>query len=76
MKDRRSEIRPATRLQLHSIAGGLTSASAEELLAALTLLYGQSPQRWQRFMDEAATLIDTVGTDDSGFAETVARGDS
>lgn len=72
MKDRRKNIRPATRLQLVSIAGGLSGTPSHELERALTALYVSQPLRWQTFMDEARVLIDAVGEDLSGFAETVA----
>jgi hypothetical protein len=72
VKDRRRELRPATRLQLLSISGRLSGLSAAEIEQALTLLYVGQPLRWQTFMDEAQVLIDAAGEYDSGFAETVA----
>ena len=71
MKDRRKELRPNTRLQLLSVSGRLSGLSAADLERALTLLYVGQPLRWQTFMDEAQVLIDAVGDNDSGFAETV-----
>ena len=72
VKDRRKNIRPAVRLQLVSIAGGLSATPSSELERALTALYVTQPLRWQTFMDEARVLIDAVSDDLSGFAETVA----
>ncbi len=76
MKDRRRDIRPSVRLQMMSVAGGLAVTPAAELERALAALYVNSPLRWQRFMDEARVLIDAVGEDLSGFAQTVAPADS
>ena len=75
VKDRRKEIRPATRLQVLSVAGGLSAISAADLERALTSLYVTQPVRWQTFMDEAQLLIDAVTENHSGFAETVAPHD-
>lgn len=76
MKDRRKDIRPAVRLQMMSVAGGLAVTPAVELERALAALYVSSPPRWQSFMDEARVLIDAVGEDMSGFAQTIAPADS
>ena len=75
MKDRRKELRPATRLQLLSVTGGLTSHPAADLERVLTALYVSQPLRWQTFMDEAQVLMDAIGEERSGFAETVAPSD-
>ena len=75
MKDRRKELRPATRLQLLSVTGGLASHSAADLERVLTALYVSQPLRWQTFMDEAQVLMDAIGEEHSGFAETVAPND-
>jgi hypothetical protein len=75
VKDRRKELRPTTRLQLLSVAGGLSALPAADLERTLTLLYVSQPLRWQTFMDEAQVLIDAVGEEDSGFAETIAPSD-
>jgi hypothetical protein len=72
VKDRRKEIRPATRLQVLSISGGLSAISAADLERALTSLYVSQPVRWQTFMDEAQALIEAVSENHSGFAETIA----
>lgn len=71
VRDRRKELRPATRLQLLSVAGGLSGLPAAELERALTALYASQPLRWQTFMDEAQVLFDAVNEDHSGFAETI-----
>ena len=76
VKDRRKELRPATRLQLLSVSGRLSGLSAAELEKALTVLYVSQPLRWQTFMDEAQIVIDAAGEYDSGFAETVQPVDS
>jgi hypothetical protein len=75
VKDRRKEIRPATRLQVLSLAGGLAASSASDLERALTSLYVTQPVRWQAYMDEVQLLIEAVTDNHSGFAETVAPGD-
>lgn len=75
VKDRRKELRPSTRLQLLSVTGGLTSHPPDELERVLTALYVSQPLRWQTFMDEAQVLIDAIGEERSGFAETVAPSD-
>lgn len=72
MRDRRKELRPATRLQVLSVAGGLTSLAARNVEAALLALYDAQPVRWQAFMDEAALLIDAASADRSGFADTAS----
>ena len=65
-------MRAPTRLQLLSIAGGLSSAPVRDLEAALAQLYSDNPARWQSFMDDAAVLIAALSAErDSGFAETV-----
>ncbi len=64
-------MRAPTRLQLLSVAGGLTALSRERVEAALASLYAAQPMRWQAFMDDAQVLIQASSTDDSGFAETV-----
>ena len=76
VKDRRKELRPNTRLQLLSVAGGLSGMSAADLERALTILYVHQPLRWQTFMDEAKLVIEAATEYDSGFAETLAPGDS
>jgi hypothetical protein len=75
VKDRRKELRPTTRLQLLSVAGGLSGLAAQELERTLTMLYVAQPLRWQTFMDEAQFLIDAAAEDHSGFAPTIAPGD-
>jgi len=75
VKDRRKEIRPATRLQVLSVAGGLSAISAADLERALTSLYVTQPVRWQTFMDEAQLVIEAVTENHSGFAESVAPHD-
>jgi len=72
MRDRRKELRPATRLQVLSVAGGLTSLDARNVEAALLALYDEQPVRWQAFMDEAVLLIDAASADRSGFADTAS----
>ncbi len=72
MKDRRKDLRPATRLQLISIAGGLSSQTAADLERVMTGLYVGQPLRWQTFMDEAQVLMDAIADDRSGFEATVA----
>ena len=76
MKDRRKELRPTTRLQLLSIAGGLGALSALDLERTLKSLYVSQPLRWQAFMDEAQVLIEAVAEDHSGFAETIGPGEA
>ena len=76
MKDRRKDIRPTTRLQLLSVAGGLSGLAANELELALIALYVSQPLRWQTFIDEAQVLIDAAGENHSGFAETIGPSDS
>jgi len=68
-------LRPATRLQLLSVSGGLASHSPDDLCRVLSALYVSQPLRWQTFMDEAQVLIDAIGEERSGFPETVAPGD-
>ena len=75
MKDRRKDLRPATRLQLLSVAGGLAVLSADEFERTLKSLYVSQPLRWQTFMDEAQVLIEAVAEDHSGFAETIGPGE-
>lgn len=75
MKDRRKELRPATRLQLLTVSGGLSGISSSDLERELTALYVSQPLRWQTFMDEAQVLIDAVSENNSGFAETIAPGE-
>ena len=75
MKDRRKEIRPATRLQVLSVAGGLSAISAADLERALTSLYVTQPVRWQTFMDEAVELVQAASTDRSGFPDTTQHGE-
>jgi hypothetical protein len=75
VKDRRKDLRPTTRLQLLSVAGGLSGLSAAELERTLKSLYVSQPLRWQTFMDEAQVLIDAVAEDHSGFAETIGPGE-
>ncbi len=75
MKDRRKDLRPATRLQLLSLAGGLAALSADEFERTLKSLYVSQPLRWQTFMDEAQVLIEAVAEDHSGFAETIGPGE-
>ncbi len=75
VKDRRKDLRPATRLQLLTVSGGLSGLSATDLEHTLTALYVSQPLRWQTFMDEAQVLIDAVSEDHSGFAATIAPGD-
>ncbi len=76
MKDRRKDLRPATRLQLLGIAGSITAQSAADIERALTALYVSQPLRWQTFMDEAQILLDEIAADHSGFEKTVAPDDS
>jgi hypothetical protein len=76
VKDRRKDLRPTTRLQLLSVAGGLSGLSSLELERALTVLYVSQPLRWQTFMDDAQLVIDAAVEDHSGFAPTVAPSDS
>jgi hypothetical protein len=76
VRDRRKELRPATRLQVISVAGGLSGLPAAELERALTSLYVSQPLRWQTFMDEAQVLFDAVSEDHSGFAKTIGPGES
>ena len=76
LKDRRKELRPNTRLQLLSVAGRLSGMTAADLERALTILYVSQPLRWQTFMDEAQRVIEAATEYDSGFAETIAPGDS
>jgi len=71
MRDRRKEMRPPTRLQLLSVAGGLTALSPQNVVAALADLYAAQPVRWQAFMDDAQILIQAAAADASGFPETV-----
>ena len=68
MRDRRKELRPTTRLQVLSVAGGLSGLPAAELERTLMALYVSQPLRWQTFMDEAQVLFDAVNEDHSGFA--------
>lgn len=72
MRDRRKELRPATRLQLLSVSGGLTALGASNVEAALVELYISQPVRWQAFMDEATVLIDAATADRSGFPDTTS----
>jgi hypothetical protein len=76
MKDRRKEMRAPTRLQLLSVAGGLSTLRNLDIQAALTELYHEHPVRWQAWMDDAMRLIRTAAAPekDSGFAETVQPG--
>jgi hypothetical protein len=76
MKDRRKDIRPAVRLQMLSVMGGLAETPTNELLRTLTALYVSSPLRWQTFMDEARVLIDGTSENLSGFAETASPEES
>ena len=76
VKDRRKELRPNTRLQLLSVSGRLSGLSAADIERALTMLYVSQPLRWQTFMDEVQVVIDAASEYDSGFAETIAPGDS
>lgn len=64
-------MRAPTRLQLLSVAGGLTALSRQRVEAALTSLYESQPVRWQVFMDDAQILIQSSSADESGFAETI-----
>jgi hypothetical protein len=76
VRDRRKELRPTTRLQVLSVAGGLSGLPAAELERTLMALYVSQPLRWQTFMDEAQVLFDAVNEDHSGFAETIGPGES
>lgn len=71
MKDRRAKIRTHVQRQLEGIAAGLSAAKTVDLELALTNLYAEDPLRWQSFMDQAATLVATLGRENSGFSETV-----
>lgn len=74
MRDRRGAMRAPTRLQLLSVAGGLSSLPSDKAEAALAALYREQPMRWQAFMDEALVLIQAAAKapeDPSGFADTV-----
>lgn len=72
MRDRRKELRPTTRLQLLSVAGGLSEQSFHDLERTLSVLYAAQPLRWQAFMDEATVFLAAMKGDPSGFADTVA----
>lgn len=74
MKDRRKELRAPTRLQLLSVAGGLSAMRDLDLQAALAALYHEHPMRWQAWMDDAMLVIQTASAPekDSGFMDTVA----
>ena len=74
MKDRRKEMRAPTRLQLLSVAGGLSALRSLDIEAGLTELYHEHPVRWQAWMDDAMKLIQTAAAPDkdSGFMDTVA----
>jgi hypothetical protein len=74
MEDRRKEMRAPTRLQLLSVAGGLSALPSLDLQAALAALYHAHPVRWQAWMDEALLVIQTAAAPekDSGFMDTVA----
>jgi hypothetical protein len=75
MRDRRKEVRSHTRQQMVSLALDLTSLGAQEVEEALVYLYASNPLRWQRFMDEAAELVQAAATDRSGFPDTTQHGD-
>jgi len=75
MRDRRKEIRSPTRQQMVSLALDVTTLSARDLEEALVYLYASDPVRWQRFMDEAAELVQAASVDRSGFPATTQPGD-
>jgi hypothetical protein len=75
MRDRRKELRAPTRQQMVSLALDVATLSAEDIEQALVYLYASNPQRWQRFMDEAAELVRAAATDRSGFPDTTQPGD-
>ena len=75
MRDRRKELRPPTRQQMVSIALDVTTLTAQDVEEALVYLYASNPVRWQRFMDEAAELVQAASTDRSGFPDTTQPGD-
>ncbi len=64
-------MRAPTRLQLLSVAGGLTALNRESVQSALMDLYASQPVRWQAFMDDAQILIQAASSHESGFAETI-----
>ena len=75
MRDRRKELRAPTRQQMVSLALDVATLSAEDIEQALVYLYASNPQRWQRFMDEAAELVRAASPDRSGFPDTTQPGD-
>jgi len=75
MRDRRKELRSHTRQQMVSLALDVTSLTAQDVEEALVYLYASDPVRWQRFMDEAAELVQAASVDRSGFPDTTQPGD-
>jgi CMP-N-acetylneuraminic acid synthetase len=75
MRDRRKELRPHTRQQMLSLALDVTTLGTQDFEEALVYLYASNPLRWQRFMDEAAELVQAASTDRSGFPDTTQPGD-
>ena len=75
MRDRRKELRSHTRQQMVSLALDVTSLTAQDVEEALVYLYASDPVRWQRFMDEAAELVQAASVDRSGFPDTTQPGE-
>jgi len=75
MRDRRKELRSHTLRQMVSLALDVTSLTAQDVEEALVYLYASDPVRWQRFMDEAAEMVQAASVDRSGFPDTTQPGD-
>ena len=58
-----------------SLALDVASLTAQDVEEALVYLYASDPVRWQRFMDEAAELVQAASVDRSGFPDTTQPGD-